>query len=445
MDLFTLVGKISIDCAEAETKIDTLLTKAGQLNTALGGTSGTGGAGTTDTTTPTGTTSGATTTQNVAVGTFLGNALTKVTSMLGGWVVDVAKEGYEYEVDKEKYIAELKTMMDSTWEEAEAFFNDLNALAVSTPLNMSSIGAGASRFLSLGFEPEEILEKLQVIGDLAKGDNSTFVRVLKAVSDVYGKGSLKAQEKNQFAEAGIPIFALLADYEGVPYDTQEARDAYNQGLIEHMEKKGNLLTPDLIWGALLHSTQDGGRFHNAMSIAMETLAGQKEKEEELSAMVGGKFLQKTGLINLPEWWIGRKNELWEEANELLDNPDSLKQTPEMQKVMDIVDAITAPTPTYSDLVEPEVQGPIYQPDWTPGDSIGRLETVLTRLEEVMNPETFKTAAKEGAAEGVASGMSGVTITTGSVTLNDGVLVGRLLPRINLGLGQMANRDLRGNA
>lgn len=444
MDLFTLVGKIAIDCTEAETKIDSLLAKAGQLNTALGGTSGSGGTGTTSTTTSTDTTdtSNSTTTQNVAVGTFMGNVLTKVVHVLGGWVVDSAKEGYGYELDKEKYIAELKTMMDSTWEEAESFFNELNALSISTPLNMSSIGTGASRFLSLGYEPDKIIEMMQVIGDLAKGDNASFVRILKAVSDVMGKSTLQAQEKNQFSEAGVPLYALLADYYGMPYATDADKESAN-ALFMEQQKHGDIPATD-VWNALVKSTQEGGRFHNAMDIAMETLAGQTEKGEELSAMVSGKFLKKTGLFNIPEWWVGRKNENLEELNEILDNPDSLKETPEMQKVMDIVDAITAPTPTYNDLVNPaEVYGPPTPEGWTPGNSISKLETVLTRMEEVLNPETFKAAAKEGSAEGIANGLSGVTITTGSVTLNDGVLVGRILPRINLGLGQIAAREMRG--
>lgn len=77
------------------------------------------------------------------------------------------------------------------------------------------------------------------------------------------------------------------------------------------------------------------------------------------------------------------------------------------------------------------------------NSISRLETILTRLEAVLNPETFKTAAKEGSSEGITEGLSGVTITAGNVTLNDGALVGRLLPQINLGMGKMIMQQMRG--
>ena len=49
------------------------------------------------------------------------------------------------------------------------------------------------------------------------------------------------------------------------------------------------------------------------------------------------------------------------------------------------------------------------------------------------------------SEAVASAMGGITITTGNVMLNDGALVGRITPMINLAMGQLAMQRARGNA
>ena len=119
-----------------------MLTKVGQLKTTLdstggsaggssgGSTGGTGGGTTSGSATATNA-SATTTAQDVASGTatgiVAGNFITKAINALGGWIIDYGKEGYAYEVEKETYIAELKTMMDSTWEEAEALFGGENA------------------------------------------------------------------------------------------------------------------------------------------------------------------------------------------------------------------------------------------------------------------------------------------------------------------------------
>lgn len=448
MDLFTLVGKIAIDCTEAETKIDTLLEKANQLNKALGGTGTTGTTGTTENTGGTGTTEGGTTTaQSVAAGTVAGNWLTAVTNMLGGWVIDFGKEGYSYEVEKETYIAELKTMMNSTWEEAEAFFNDLNALAISTPLNMGSLGAGASRFLSLGYNPEEIVGMMQVIGDLAKGDNASFVRILKAVSDVMAKTTLQAQEKNQFSEVGIPLYALLADYYGMSYETDADKENANKLFMEK-QQGGDISAVD-VWNALVKSTQEGGRFHNAMSIAMETTRGQSEKLDELSQKYGGTILSEAGLMNVFKGITEVMNNILETEVERLEEEGLFgwKNYKDAESFGDVIDVITAPTFSpeeyynegYSEYPS-NWQGPLY--DGNSGASNPALENAAAIIAAAVGTEV-RSAIADSVPGAVSSGMGEVSISTGNVTLNDGALVGRILPRINVGLGQMTARDMRG--
>lgn len=464
MDLFTLAGKIAIDCTEAETKIDNLLTKVGNLNTALnstGGSSGGSTGGSTDTTsaTPGMTASGggSTTAGSVATGTFFGNLLTKAVNLMGGWVVDLGKEGYNYELNKETYIAELKTMMGSTWEEAEAFFNELNTLAISSPLNMSSLGTGASRFLSLGFEPDKIMEMMTVLGDIAKGDNSTFVRILKAVSDVYGKGGLKAQEKNQFAEAGVPIFALLADYEGAPYNTPEERDAYNEYLITKMERGGTVSADD-VWGALLKSTQEGGRFHNAMEIAMGTGRGQAEKLDELKQKASGTVLSQLGVTDAIEGITRFINNVLESDLERVEKEGlfGLGRYKDVESVSDFLRVFLSNTfPSFiagekesftqeeydAELLERYLDSGRIPEGWVPSDLSGEGADGLTSSISQAVTSAINTSLP-GAVE---SGMGKVTISAGNVTLNDGTLVGRFLPLINIGLGRAGTSAERGNA
>lgn len=440
MDLFTLVGKIAIDCTEAETKIDSLLAKAGQLNTALGGTSGTT---TPSTTTSQGatsqTTQNGTTTEQVATGTALGNFFSGIVRLAGGWAIDYMKDytgsGLDYIKTREEDVAALKSLYGLTDDEALGFYGKLEDVAVNTMLNMDSLGNAAVKFANVGYTQDEVLEAVNVLADASLGSNARFERLVKATSDVESYVKLRAQERNQYAEADVPIIKLLADYYGMEGGVKE-----NAGMLADMQEHGDISSDD-VWNAIIKATEPGGQYYEASENMMNTLVGQEERLAELKEISAGKFVEKSGFGSLYEWWLKMRSEMYEKDIGFFNDPTS---TPEMQKVMDIVDTFTAPTPTYNDLVNPdEAYGPPTPEGWTPGNSISKLETILTRMEEVLNPETFKAAAKEGSAEGVANGLSGVTITTGSVTLNDGVLVGRLAPKLNLALGQMTAREARG--
>lgn len=442
MDLFTLVGKIAIDCTEAETKIDTLLAKAGQLNTALGGTSGSGGTGTAGSTNGTGTTSttsasGNTTAQDVAKGTVAGNLWTQAVNVLGGWVIDLGKEGYAREVEREKYIVNLQALTNSTREEAEALFEELNQLSVDTPLNLDSIGYATTKLVEQGFATDDLTEAITVLGNVAKGDNNAMQHLTRAAMQIYSKGTLKAEEVEQLGDAGIPIYPLLADFYELTGSTQE-----NNSYLRGIQENGGISNQDF-WDALVLSQSAPGKpYYNQMALAMGTTKGINEQSEELTAMYSGTILTQSGFMSLDKWWKQFLNNFKEsEINRITEEGlFGVKNFKDVKDLGDVIDVITAPTFDYNSYTAPdEVYGPPTPEGWTPDNSISKLETVLTKLEEVLNPEAIKTAAKEGVSEG----LSGVTITTGNVTLNDGALVGRILPKINLGLGQMAVREMRG--
>ena len=445
MDLFTLVGKIAIDSTEAETKINTLLEKVGQLNNSLGGDTPTGSSTSTSTSTSTITTSGTSGTSSFlksVLSVSIGNLSSQAVRSLVEAIKSAVKDGYQYNLDKESYIASLKTMMGSTWEEAEAFFAKLTSLSVSTPLNMNSIGEAATRFLALGYEPDDMVEKMLVLGNVARGDNDTFVRLSKAFTDVYGKMGLKAQEKNQFAETGVPILSLLADLYGSPYDTQEERNSFNELMINTMEK-GGIISPDDVWNALKMSTEEGGLFYNAMSTAMQTTKGQQERRDESKDVFYGTLLEKAGVMDFMKTFFFTQGNTYQTATDLLEG-DYVEQTKPKDFLSDLYDMFT------DSFTDEEWEEELRQRQEDAGrldpGAVGDLSSFQTTIDNwtsAFDMDGLKTAIAAAAKEGVTEGLSGVTITTGSVTLNDGVLVGRIAPRINLALGQQAARDLRG--
>ena len=74
-----------------------------------------------------------------------------------------------------------------------------------------------------------------------------------------------------------------------------------------------------------------------------------------------------------------------------------------------------------------------------------MNLILSAFQQL--PDQIRTEVAAAAQEGVATGLSGVTITghvtTGEVKLQEGALVGALAPKINLKLGMLNQRSGRG--
>lgn len=454
MDLFTLVGKIAIDCTEAETKINSLLEKAGQLNTALGGTGSTGGASgsgstSTNATSPTTISSTSTTGSSGlfggAMSVIIGNLSSMAIHSLVEAIKSGVKDGYEYNLDKESYVATIKTMTNSSWEEAEAYFDELNKLAIESPLDMGSVGYAATRFLASGMDEEKTSDMIRTLADVSTGDNDKFTSLVKALSDVMNKGVLQAQERNQFADAGVGLYPLLAKYYGYTGTNEE-----NTARLMALQEEGMITAADVLQ-ALVLSTQEGGQYYKATEIAMGTTKGKSQKADELSDKYFGTVLEESGMMNLIDTGLDFLNKFLEyETNRL--EEDGLfgwKEIPENLKRLyhELGFGVGSSSPTEEEYAEEMRQRyedrygtpPPADWDWNVGSST---ENSADTFANTIATKVAEAVANEMPAA-IASGMSNVTITTGNVTLNDGVLVGRLLPRINTGLGQLALRDLRG--
>ena len=470
MKAFDLEADIKIDIANATASLDTLISKARQLNGELNSTpsvNGLGGGATgnsgTGGTTGTGGTSEKSSFLNNVFSVSIGSLSSQAVHALAETIKSAVQVGYQYNLDKETYIASLKSMMGVSWEEAESFFSRLTSLSVSTPLNMNSIGEAATRFLALGYDPDEILEKMLVLGNVARGDNDTFVRIAKAFTDVYGKLGLKSQEKNQFAEAGVPILGLLADLYGVPYETQAQKDAFNEQMLSTMEQ-GGIISPDDVWNALKKATEEGGLFYMAMSNAMQTTKGHKERADESYKVFMGTLLEKGGVMDFMKNLYFSSSNLFQTATDVLEGNDTNTQTPKelLRNIYELFAGSFTEDEWSEELLARAIdRGLITEKDFskfsfafTPeemqqyaatGDMFSLLAPYATKVLEDLNFEDgsifdeFSEAVDlipGKVAEGFKGAKVQVTVGTGNIVLDSGTLVGTLTPKVNVALGGM---------
>lgn len=153
----------------------------------------------------------------------------------------------------------------------QQMMNDLDAFAKETPFGTSDVIAQTQRMLAMGWDAENIIEDMRIIGDAAaatgKGTQG-LDQIVLALAQIKSKGKLSTEELNQLAEAGISAKRYLA--EGLGYGSGD------EGLMK--------LSKDLEAGAIysdeaLQAIMGGMQEYAGMmdATANETVQGLKSQ------------------------------------------------------------------------------------------------------------------------------------------------------------------------
>lgn len=96
---------------------------------------------------------------------------------------------------------------------AAEFVNVLKDFSAVSPFSFSDSSKAAQRLLAYGIEYKNIMYVMQGVLDAAtmQGDSSKIESISRALGQIYTKGTLKAEEVRQLAEAGIPAYDILRE------------------------------------------------------------------------------------------------------------------------------------------------------------------------------------------------------------------------------------------
>ena len=96
---------------------------------------------------------------------------------------------------------------------AAEFVNVLKDFSAVSPFSFSDSSKAAQRLLAYGIEYKNIMYVMQGVLDAAtmQGDPSKIEAISRALGQIYTKGTLKAEEVRQLAEAGIPAYDILRE------------------------------------------------------------------------------------------------------------------------------------------------------------------------------------------------------------------------------------------
>ena len=286
-ELFKLVGTIAIDATDATQKIEAVITAGEDLEKKLIGIGA-------DADSSIGSKSGF-----AAASVWLGNTITELTRRAAQLGKEFVLSGLKYNAAMEGYEVSFGTLLNGDMEKAKKLMENIKAFALNSPLNVSGVADAALQLLNVGTAYENVIPMLKMLGNLSLGDEGKMGRLATVLSQVMGFGQLYGQEKQQFVNAGVPIYQLLEDYYKIVHGMNPA-----ELNLDEMQKAGKI-TSEHVLGALQLATMSseevlkkygfsGERtvsFYNAMAAMLPTYTGQTQKAEEQTEIAAGTMVK----------------------------------------------------------------------------------------------------------------------------------------------------------
>lgn len=160
----------------------------------------------------------------------------------------------------EQRLTSFEVLLQSA-EKAETLMGNLEDFAARTPLETDDVVTATQLLLSYGLAEDEVMEKMQQLGDLSQGNAEKLNRVALAYGQMLAKGKVTGEELRQMTEAGVPLMQALADSMGV-----------TTGELSKLIEKSEVGIPELN-AAIQSMTSEGGQFFGMMEKQSQTMGG----------------------------------------------------------------------------------------------------------------------------------------------------------------------------
>ena len=174
--------------------------------------------------------------------------------------LNLAKTGVQYNAQIESYTASLTTALGNE-AAAAAAIEQIKDDAARTPYSVDGLVKANSYLIAAGESAEDSRQTILALTDAISatgGGNAELARMAQNLQQIKNTGKATTMDLRQFAMAGIDIYGILADYTGKTVsEVQELSISY-----------------EMVSGALMKASQEGGKYFNANARQAATLNGQ---------------------------------------------------------------------------------------------------------------------------------------------------------------------------
>lgn len=188
-------------------------------------------------------------------------------------IVALGTMGVSYNAQIEQYQKMFTTLTGSA-EEADQIIRQLQEDAQRSPFDSSTLIQANQYLISAGVSAEEARQTILDLGNAVAatgGGSSELERMAQNLQQIKNVGKATSQDIKQFANAGINIYALLAEATGKSVEKVKDMD----------------VSYELLSQALAKASEEGGKYYGAMAAQSETLNGSlSATKESIQALLG---------------------------------------------------------------------------------------------------------------------------------------------------------------
>jgi tape measure domain-containing protein len=177
---------------------------------------------------------------------------------------------------EQKQVA-FKTLLGNA-SEASRLFKDITDFSAKTPFQLDNLTTASQRLLAFGTESENVIEKLENLGNAAQGDSFKLDRLVDSYGKVQAKGRASLEELNRFTEAGVPLMAELA--KNLNMTTAELFKFVSEGKVGFKE----------VDDALTSLTTGEGKFAGLLEAQSQTLKGSLSTLQDNIKLLGAEIV-----------------------------------------------------------------------------------------------------------------------------------------------------------
>lgn len=230
----------------------------------------------------------------------LGTKFLGLTATIGAGIT----YGIKYNAQLEKYEKALTTLTGNA-EEAQKIMQQIQDDAKTTPFDVEGLTQANQLLISTGLDAKESRKVILALGNAVSatgGGNDELSRMAVNLQQIKNTGKAAAIDIKQFAYAGIDIYGLLADYLGI--SKEEAAEM--------------TVTWEDLSGALIHASQEGGKYFGAMEEQSKTFSGALSNaidsfNQSLGSLTESLMPIATKIIQKLTEWMDKFNALDQET------------------------------------------------------------------------------------------------------------------------------------
>lgn len=145
---------------------------------------------------------------------------------------------------------------------ATALINELDRFAARTPFLTSQVNAAAKGLLAFGFEADEIIPTMKMLGDISAGTGKDLKELGIIFGQIKGAGRLMGQDLLQLISAGFNPLQVISEKTG--RSMRDLKDDMSKGAISF----------EMVTQAFKDATSEGGRFYNLTEKQSKSLLGR---------------------------------------------------------------------------------------------------------------------------------------------------------------------------